>query len=279
MKLSIIIPTFNESQVLRDCIASLIAQSVKDFEIIIVDDGSTDGTVDILKGLEKKYKNLHYFTQNHKGAGAARNFGASKSTGQILVFVDADMTFDLKFLKNLTAPIINGIVKGTWSREEYVTNWNNVWARCWNINQGWEEKRRHPNNYPDDQPVFRAILKSEFTKVGGYEPGGYTDDWSLYKKLGYKAVNALGAIFYHKNPSTLKEAFLHAMWVGKREYKLGMLGYIVGLLRSSLPVSIIVGAYKSIFKKEPLFLIFKVVYDFGIFIGILEYIFTGKGAK
>jgi glycosyltransferase involved in cell wall biosynthesis len=252
---------------------------LEDFEIIVIDDGSTDGTIDILKNLKHTLPGFKFARQNHKGAGSARNMGASLAKGDTIVFVDADMTFDKDFLKNLVNPIIQKEAKGTFSREEFVSNWNNVWARCWNVNEGWEDKHRHPKDYPDTQPVFRAILKSEFEKVDGFTPGGYDDDWSLYKKLGYMAVNAPGAIFYHKNPSTLPEIFKHAKWVAKRPYKLGILGDIVALIRSSLPISILVGLYKSILKGLPAFIIFKIVYDFGIFVGILEYVISGKAAK
>ena len=81
------------------------------------------------------------------------------------------MTFDKDFLKNLARPIEEGSVKGTFSKDEYVSNWENIWARCWSINEGWELKRRHPKNYPNHQPVFRAVLKSEFDRVGGFTPG------------------------------------------------------------------------------------------------------------
>lgn len=279
MKISVIIPTYNEEAVISDCILSLSKQTYPDFEIIVVDDGSSDKTLQILSGLRAKFKNLKVLRQNHKGPGAARNFGAKRAKGEILVFVDADMTFDKDFLNNLTFPIRNGKTKGTFSKEEFVSNWENVWARCWNINEGWEEKRRHPKDYPDFQPVFRAILKEEFDRVGGFTPGGYDDDWSLSNKLGYKASVAKGAIFYHKNPSSLAEVFGHSKWVGKRKYKMGMLGLLLALIRSSFPVSLVIGFYKAVKSKEVRFLFFKLVYDLGIFIGILEMIFGGKKSK
>lgn len=279
MKVSIIIPSYNEVYDLEKCIKSLRRQSFDDFEIIIVDDGSTDKTPEVLQELRIKNYDLRIFKQNHGGAGKARNFGARYAKGEILVFVDADMTFDQDFLKNLVAPILTKKVKGTFSKDEYVENWENIWARCWNINEGWQEKSRHPKNYPNHQPVFRAILKSEFTKVRGFTPGGYDDDWSLAKKLGYEADNASNALFYHKNPSSLNEIFYHAKWVGKRKYKLGILGHFVALFRVLLPFSIILGLYKGFKNKELRFMIFKVVYDFGIFVGILEFLIKGKTAK
>lgn len=280
-KISVIIPTYNEKKVLEKAIESLGEQTYSDFEIIIVDDGSTDGTLEILENLSKTLKDFSFYRQKHLGAGAARNLGASKAKGDILVFVDADMTFDPDFLKYLVKPIMEDKDHpyGTFSAEEYVSNWENVWARCWNINEGWEEKRRHPKDYPEHQYVFRAILKSEFDRVGGFTPGGYNDDWSLHEKLHYQAIIAPHAVFYHKNPSSLEEIYNHAKWIGKRKYKAGFAGYLIALFRSSLPVSLIIGLYKGLLSKEMRFLVFKVVYDFGIFIGVLNYIIFGTGAK
>jgi glycosyltransferase involved in cell wall biosynthesis len=279
MIISIIIPTYNEKDVLEDCIELLGEQIYGDFEIIVVDDGSTDNTESVVKNLKSQISNLKFLTQKHQGAGAARNLGAKHARGEILVFVDADMTFDVNFLKNLVAPIVDGKAQGTFSKEEYVSNWDNVWARCWSKNEGWEPKKRHPKNYPDHQPVFRAILKSEFDKVEGFTPGGYDDDWSLSRKLHYQAVAVQNAVFYHKNPDNLIEVFEHAKWVSKRKYKLGIIGKIYNLVVYSFPDSIWQGFWKSIFKKEPLFIIFKIVYDFGAFLGILEFILKGNGAK
>lgn len=278
-KISVVIPVYNEEDVIIDCLSSLDRQTHPNFEAIIVDDGSTDNTLKLVKEYKSDKYELVIIKQNHKGPGAGRNLGVKEATGEILVFVDADMTFDKDFLKRLVKPIDLGKEKGTFSKEEYVSNWDNIWARCWNINEGWVNKRRHFANYPDKQKVFRAILKSEFDKVGGFNPGGYTDDYSLYEKLGYKAVVAKGAGFYHKNPSSLSEIFKHAKWVGKRPYKLGVLGCIIALIRASLPVSLIIGLFKSIIKLQPAFIIFKVVYDFGIFLGIFSYVFLKKNAK
>ena len=100
----------------------------------------------------------------------------------------------------------------------------------------------------------------------------------LSSKLGYEAVNAEGAILYHKNPATLSEVFNHAKWVSKRKYKLGNLGYLIALIRSLFPVSLIIGVYKSLAINNFQFIVFKIVYDFGIFWGILELMIFGKKA-
>lgn len=274
MKISVIVPTFNEEKVIGECLSSLLSQSVKDYEVIIVDDGSNDNTKEIIQSFSVKL-----YEQNHQGPAMARNLGAKHATGKILVFVDGDMVFDANFLKNLTKPILDDKTTGTFSKEEYVKNWDNVWARCWNINQNLSGKKRLPANYPDNQPVFRAILKSEFDKVSGFSKGGYTDDYTLSEKLGYEAVAAANAVFYHNNPASLGEVYKQAKWVAKREYKLGVFGILVALIRSSLPFSKVIGVYKSLKNNDFHFLIFKIVYDFGVFVGLLEMIFTGKTYK
>lgn len=277
--ISVIIPTYNEEDVILKCLESLGKQKGVEFEVIVVDDGSSDNTVQLIKQLRVTGYELKIVNGKHGGAGAARNLGAKEAKGDILVFVDADMTFDHHFLKMLVKPIISGKSNGTFSKDEYVSNWEKPLARSYNLNEGWEDKKRHPKKYPDTQKVFRAILKSEFEKVGGFTAGGYNDDWSLSEKLGYDATLAEKAIFNHKNPDNLKEIFNHAQWVGKRHYKLGMFGYLVGLVRSSLPVSLVVGLTKAFIYREPSFLVFKIVYDAGVFIGIIKYMFTKQGSK
>lgn len=220
--ISIIIPVYNEEKNIIDCLNSLSRQSYQDFEIIVVDDGSSDKTQEVLSNYKLPTTNYQLLKQPHLGPGKARNLGVSKAKGDILVFVDADMTFDKDFIKNLIAPIEKGQTKGTFTRLEYVSNWANPVARAWNYNQGRSDRQRVALNDPFEGSVFRAILKSEFDSVGGFEQKiGYTDDWSLSRKLRYRATSAPNAICYHKNPETLKEVFLQARWIGKNEFITG----------------------------------------------------------
>lgn len=277
---SVIIPVYNEEEDIEKCLASLSRQTFKDLEIIIVDDGSSDNSKIKIESVKSQFKNLKLLEQNHKGAGAARNRGVEEAKGEILVFVDADMTFDNNFITSLIKPIKEGKTTGTFSKEEYLMNKDNVWARCWNINRGFPATKMHSENYPDTQKVFRAILKSEFERAGGFnEKAGYNDDWSLSEKLGEEAKVAPGAIFFHKNPGTLSEVFIQSKWMAKRQYKLGPLGYLIALVRVSFPVSVVAGLAKSAAIYNLRFAIFKIVSDFGQFIGILEYSLAGKVSK
>lgn len=268
MKVSVIIPTYNEADHISACLQSLQKQTLHDREIIIVDDGSTDQTVKLVK----RHRGLKLYRQQHKGPAIARNRGAKHAKGDILVFVDADMTFNKKFLFQLVKPIDEGKTSGTFTTQEIVSNWDQPWAQYWNRETtGSTTRKRLPDNYPSKSPVFRAIRQSEFNRVGGFDAIGYTDDWTLSRKLGYVADAAPGAIMYHYNPASPTQVYTQAKWIGRRRYKLGEIGRLIALMRSSLPFSLILGVSRAITRKQPAYLAFKLVYDFGISMGILSY--------
>ena len=93
---SIIIPVYNAERYLKECLDSLFAQTMREFEIICVDDGSSDGSVEMLEAYAKKDSRLRILRQQNKTAGAARNYGMSKAKGEYLLFLDADDFFSEK---------------------------------------------------------------------------------------------------------------------------------------------------------------------------------------
>ncbi|NIY49750.1 glycosyltransferase [Cedecea colo] len=88
--LSIIIPLYNAGNCFRACMESLIAQTWSALEIIIVNDGSTDNSVDIARQYVEKYPHVQLLHQNNAGASVARNRGLAAATGEYVAFVDAD---------------------------------------------------------------------------------------------------------------------------------------------------------------------------------------------
>ena len=87
-EISVIIPTFNYGKYIERAIDSILTQTYQDFEIIVVDDGSTDNTKEIIRS--KKSDKIRYFYQENKGAPAARNKGIVESKGKYIAFLDAD---------------------------------------------------------------------------------------------------------------------------------------------------------------------------------------------
>lgn len=281
-KISVIIPTFNEEKSIRACLISLSKQSVKrDMEIIVVDDGSTDKTVVEIHKTRSDYFGNDFIIaeQKHGGAGKARNLGVKKSKGELLVFLDADMTFEPDFIEKLIIPIYKQDIPGTFSKEEFVSNWENVWARCWNYNENLPNNRRLPKDYPNSQKVFRAIKREVFNKAGGFSGVSYTDDYTIAEKLGIEAINAPFAKYYHANPASLREVFKQSKWVAKRKYKMGMVGNIITLARLSLPFAKFIGVYKAIKYKTWQFFVFKLVYNTGASLGVIDFMVRKRGFK
>ena len=90
LKYSVIIPAFNCAGSIAKTVESVQKAGLPDCEIIIVDDGSTDGTTGSLDALCKRYGNIFAFSQANGGASSARNLGLQKARGDYVLFVDAD---------------------------------------------------------------------------------------------------------------------------------------------------------------------------------------------
>ena len=88
--ISIIIPAYNASATLQQCIESVLKQDLQNIEIIIIDDGSYDNTLDIIKELAQKNKYISFATQKNEGANSARNLGWCLAKGEYIFFLDAD---------------------------------------------------------------------------------------------------------------------------------------------------------------------------------------------
>jgi len=89
-KVSVIIPTYNYAHFLPEAIQSVLAQTFQDFELFVVDDGSTDNTREVVAGFGRR---VNYIYQKNKGYSAARNVGIRLSQGEVVAFLDADDTW------------------------------------------------------------------------------------------------------------------------------------------------------------------------------------------
>jgi len=90
MKVSVIVPVYNVEKYLDKCLNSLVNQTLKDIEIIVVNDGSTDNSEKIIKKYLKKNKNIKYIKKNNSGVSEARNIGLEQATGEYIGFLDSD---------------------------------------------------------------------------------------------------------------------------------------------------------------------------------------------
>ena len=100
-KVSVIIPVYNVEAYLRECLDSVTNQTLRDMEIVCIDDGSTDGSAEILKEYAAKDRRIKVLTQANSGAGAARNAGLAVAGGEWLSFLDADDEFSPTMLSEM----------------------------------------------------------------------------------------------------------------------------------------------------------------------------------
>lgn len=98
-KVSVIVPVYNTEKYLEECLASIQNQTLKDIEIICINDGSTDGSLDILEQYEKNDNRFVIIRQENQGAGASRNNGLKIARGDYLIFLDSDDFFSDKLLE------------------------------------------------------------------------------------------------------------------------------------------------------------------------------------
>ena len=126
--ISIIIPVYNCEEYLNECIDSLLCQSYPNIEILLVNDGSKDGSPEICDTYGNLHPNIHVYHQNNQGAAAARKTGLKQASGEYFLFVDADDWVEPDFVKNLVLPALNSgadIVSGclTYSTPEGKSVW------------------------------------------------------------------------------------------------------------------------------------------------------------
>ena len=103
MFFSIIIPTYNRLGILEKCLRALESQTyeqpITEYEVIVVDDGSTDDTVPWLKANATEFPHLQLWPQSHHGPAAARNLGVEVARGNFIIFIDSDLVVTDNFLQ------------------------------------------------------------------------------------------------------------------------------------------------------------------------------------
>ncbi len=114
MFFSVVIPTYNRKPILEKCLKALEVQSlsqqgvVTDYEIVLVDDGSTDGTLEWLSTHKDEFPHVRTFEQEHMGPAAARNLGVESAKGDTIIFIDSDLVVTETFLQAHADALIKG---------------------------------------------------------------------------------------------------------------------------------------------------------------------------
>ena len=164
MNISVVIPTYNRIELLKRSIDSVINQTIKPSEIIIVDDGSNDGTEAMVK---KKYDSLKLITQKNKGASAARNSGIKASSGEWICFLDSDDEWkNDKLEKQINAVANNSDYKFFHSNEIWIKNGKRI-----------NQKKKH-KKYGGD--IFKKCL--DMCRIS---PSSVLIEKNIFEEIGF----------------------------------------------------------------------------------------------
>lgn len=153
-KLSIIIPVWNIGKAVEPIVGSIISQKFDNFELILVDDGSTDETLSIIKELEKSDKRIRVYTKPNGGPSSARNIGLEKATGEFVQFYDADDNISGDALSITTSAIEK-------------TN-SSLLVSGWQIdlNKPKEIVRNHKQVSPESKTIDSDIVENVLRSLG-----------------------------------------------------------------------------------------------------------------
>ena len=198
---SVIVPAYNAASTIATCIESLLAQRTADtFEIVVVDDGSTDDTAEIAR----RYSEVKILQPPNRGAAAARNLGALEARGHVLCMIDADCVATPGWLAALEAAIRAGAdgAKGT-----LLSKQKEVVARFTQLEYEDRYDRMDPARPIDFIDTGSAAYRRDlFLKVGGFDENLVEDeDQELSFRLAERGGNLRfvpEAKVYHRHPTT-----------------------------------------------------------------------------
>ena len=190
MKISIIIPAYNASSTLKECLDAIFVSIFKDFEVILVSDNSTDDTVKIAKEYKCKIIEL----KENKGPAFARNKGAEIAKGDILVFIDSDVIIDKGSISSVVDQFLNketNVIQGIYSHEPTYKNLPTQYQQSFYCYYSWHTSIKYTSSLITN--CF-AIRKNIFEEVHGFNTnikGATSEDeefgYVLLEK-GYKII-------------------------------------------------------------------------------------------
>lgn len=217
-EVSVIIPAYNAEETIEKCLKALVFQDFpkNKYEIIVVDDGSRDRT----KEMVKRFRKVKLIEQKHKGPAAARNLGVRHSSGEIILFTDADCVPPRDWIRNMIKPFEDESVVGV-SGTYKTLNKKSLIARFAGYEIADRHKRMEKMERIDFVGTFSAgYRKNIFLKFRGFYTGFPTssgEDPELsfrIAKRGYKIVFNPKAFVYHNHPDTLLKYLKQKFWRG-----------------------------------------------------------------
>ncbi|MBW4700261.1 MAG: glycosyltransferase [Aphanocapsa lilacina HA4352-LM1] len=223
MFFSVVIPTYNRLAILTKCLEAMEAQRWEGrYEIVVVDDGSTDGTVAFLQDHPERFGHVRLLAQDHRGPAAARNLGVADARGDTVIFIDSDLVVTPVFLE-FHARALEA------HAGDAVFTYGRVVNTC-----NFEHPESEPYKITDFSAAYFATGNVAIARHWLEKAGPFDEAFSLYgwedlelgvrlKKLGLKLVKCPEAVGYHWHPPfTLKQ--LPSLI--QKEYERGRMGVV-----------------------------------------------------
>jgi glycosyltransferase involved in cell wall biosynthesis len=206
---SVVIPTYNRQPILEKCLRALEVQdlsessAVNGYEVVLVDDGSTDGTLDWLAVHKTEFPHVRWFQQDHAGPAAARNLGVEQALGDIIIFIDSDLVVLSNFLQSHADSLLEG--KEKLGSDRFFT-YGAVINTC-----NFDNPTTEPYKITDFSAAFFAtgnvaIPKHWLEKAGLFDTGFQLYGWEdlelgvRLKNLGLQLIKCPEAAGYHWHP-------------------------------------------------------------------------------
>lgn len=224
IKYSFIVPVYNTEKYLKKCLDSLVNQTYKDFEIIVVNDGSTDKSSSIISKYQKKYKNIIVIDKENEGLSMARNRGVQKSSGKYIIFVDSDDYVSNKLLEEVDKKIDDSDIlrfQIATEDEEY-TKINEYHEEEFESMCGYDAFK-YLSSYHFVEPAWCYVIRKNYyiENKFSFKRGVYHEDFGLipyviYKARKVKSIDFIGYYYIQRNGSimnnndykkTVKKAF------------------------------------------------------------------------
>ncbi len=179
MKVSVIVPVYNVEKYLKKCLDSLINQTFKDYEIIIVNDGSTDTSQDIINEYVNKYPFIKAFKKENGGLSSARNVGLDNAQGEYISFVDSDDYVEIFFLEKMYGKAIENNSDVVICDYYAITDDNKKAMKC-HMQMSPEDKIEY---LLSPQMVCNKLIKKEILDKVRFKEGTFYEDLDICIKM------------------------------------------------------------------------------------------------
>tara|TARA_Y100001968_G_scaffold332542_1_gene391077 strand:+ start:127 stop:1059 length:933 start_codon:yes stop_codon:yes gene_type:complete len=232
MFISVVIPTYNRRLILEKCLLALekqqISSQIEDYEIVVVDDGSTDGTPSWIRESSSSFSHVRLIEQNHEGPAAARNRGVENSSGDLIIFIDSDLVVTESFLSQHVKTISK-----SWrdKNDRLCFTYGAV------INtSNFENPTSEPHKLLDHSWAYFATGNVAIDKNILLRSGLFDTSFNLYgwedlelgerlRTMGVKLLKAPDAVGYHWHPALSLDQIPQLIRIEKERAKMGLIFY------------------------------------------------------